>query len=138
MPQVIECGSSSTSGPGCRPPATCTRWRSGSLRGPGSSTRTTTLADPQVRDVLDFGQPVALVLVAVLHFLPDEDKPARVVATLLDALEPEWEVRFELRSCGLRPGCGCHDAIVALEGTPFRGIASDLADSMATRNAGLS
>lgn len=44
------------------------------------------LADPQVRDVLDFGQPIALVLVAVLHFLPDEDKPAEVVATLLDAL----------------------------------------------------
>ncbi len=44
------------------------------------------LADPQVRDVLDFGQPVALVLVAVLHFLPDEDKPAEIVATLLDAL----------------------------------------------------
>jgi hypothetical protein len=44
------------------------------------------LADPQVREVLDFGQPVALVLVAVLHFLPDEDKPAEVVAALLDAL----------------------------------------------------
>jgi hypothetical protein len=44
------------------------------------------LADPDVRDVLDFGQPVALVLVAVLHFLPDEDKPGEVVATLLDAL----------------------------------------------------
>jgi hypothetical protein len=44
------------------------------------------LTDPQVRDVLDLGQPLALILVAVLHFLPDEDKPAEVVATLLDAL----------------------------------------------------
>ena len=44
------------------------------------------LADPQVRDVLDFSEPVALILVAVLHFLTDEDKPAEVVATLLDAL----------------------------------------------------
>ncbi len=44
------------------------------------------LADPQVREVLDFGQPVALVLVAVLHFLLDEDKPAEIVATLVDAL----------------------------------------------------
>jgi hypothetical protein len=44
------------------------------------------LADPQVRDVLDFGRPVALILLAVLHFLPDEDKPAEVVATMLDAL----------------------------------------------------
>jgi hypothetical protein len=44
------------------------------------------LASAQLREVLDFGQPVALVLVAVLHFLPDEDKPAQVVETLLDAL----------------------------------------------------
>jgi hypothetical protein len=46
------------------------------------------LAHPQVRDVLDLGRPVALVLVAVLHFLLDEDKPAQVVAALLDALPP--------------------------------------------------
>lgn len=46
------------------------------------------LAGPQVRDIFDFSRPVALVLVAVLHFLPDEDKPAQVVTTLLDALPP--------------------------------------------------
>src|SRR5690242_2360081 len=44
------------------------------------------LASPQVRDVLDFRRPGALGLVAVLRFLTDEDKPAQVVATLLDAL----------------------------------------------------
>ena len=46
------------------------------------------LTDPQVRDVLDFDRPIALVLVAVLHFLPDEDKPAEVVAALLDGQLP--------------------------------------------------
>jgi hypothetical protein len=44
------------------------------------------LADPSVREVLDFGRPVALMLVAVLHFVPDEFEPARVMATLIDAL----------------------------------------------------
>jgi hypothetical protein len=44
------------------------------------------LADPSVREVLDFGQPIALMLVAVLHFVPDEFKPAQVLATLIDAL----------------------------------------------------
>jgi SAM-dependent methyltransferase len=44
------------------------------------------LADPVTRDVLDFGQPIALMLVAILHFVPDEDKPAEVIAPLLDAL----------------------------------------------------
>jgi hypothetical protein len=46
------------------------------------------LSSPVVRDVLDFSQPIALVLVAVLHFIPDEDKPGDIVATLLDALPP--------------------------------------------------
>ena len=30
------------------------------------------------------------------------------------ALEPEWEARFEPRSCGFRPGRSCHDAIGAI------------------------
>jgi hypothetical protein len=46
------------------------------------------LADPVTRDVLDFSQPIALMLVAILHFIPDEDKPADIIATLLDALPP--------------------------------------------------
>ena len=37
---------------------------------------------------LDLTQPVALMLVAVLHFLTDADDPAQVVATLLGALAP--------------------------------------------------
>jgi S-adenosyl methyltransferase len=44
------------------------------------------LSAPEVRDTLDLDQPVALMLVAILHFLPDEDEPAGIVATLLDAL----------------------------------------------------
>jgi len=44
------------------------------------------LSSPQVRSVLDFGKPIALMLVAVLHFLRDDDKPDEVVGTLLDAL----------------------------------------------------
>lgn len=31
-----------------------------------------------------------------------------------NALEPEWEARFEGRSYGFRPGRGCHDAIEAI------------------------
>ncbi|MEU9443598.1 SAM-dependent methyltransferase [Streptomyces sp. NPDC048304] len=43
---------------------------------------------PEVRRVIDFGRPVALFLVAVLHFLRDAHEPGRVVATLRDALPP--------------------------------------------------
>ena len=31
-----------------------------------------------------------------------------------NALEPEWEARFEPRSYGFRPGRGCQDAIEAI------------------------
>jgi hypothetical protein len=46
------------------------------------------LSSPVVRSVIDFDQPVALMLVAVLHFLGEEDKPETVLKTLLDALPP--------------------------------------------------
>jgi len=46
------------------------------------------LSSPVVRSVLDFSQPIALMLVAILHFLPDEEKPSEVVGTLLSALPP--------------------------------------------------
>ena len=51
------------------------------LRDPGS-----VLASPVLREVLDLGQPVALMLIAVLHFIPDEDEPGKVIGALLDAL----------------------------------------------------
>ena len=45
--------------------------------------------------------------------LADRVQQARVA----NALEPEWEARFEPRSYGFRPGRGCHDAIEAIYGT---------------------
>jgi RNA-directed DNA polymerase len=35
-------------------------------------------------------------------------------ARVKNALEPEWEARFEPKSYGFRPGRGCHDAIEAI------------------------
>lgn len=35
-------------------------------------------------------------------------------AQVKQALEPEWEARFEPRSFGFRPGRSCHDAIEAI------------------------
>jgi RNA-directed DNA polymerase len=41
-------------------------------------------------------------------------------ARVREALEPEWEARFEPRSYGFRPGRGCHDAIAAIYATLSR------------------
>jgi hypothetical protein len=35
---------------------------------------------------LDFSQPIAIMLLLILHLIPDEDDPYRIVATLLDAV----------------------------------------------------
>lgn len=40
------------------------------------------------RALIDFDQPVGLVLCAVLHFVPDADDPAALVRTYLSALAP--------------------------------------------------
>jgi SAM-dependent methyltransferase len=46
------------------------------------------LDHPTVRAVVDLTRPVAVLLVAVLHFLPDHDDPARIVARLRQAMAP--------------------------------------------------
>jgi hypothetical protein len=39
-------------------------------------------------DVLDFSQPVAVTLLAILHAIPDPDDPYAIVTRLLDAVPP--------------------------------------------------
>jgi SAM-dependent methyltransferase len=46
------------------------------------------LADPEVRAHVDFQLPVAVLFIAVLHFLCAEDDPAGVVAAFRDVLAP--------------------------------------------------
>ncbi|NEC86180.1 SAM-dependent methyltransferase [Streptomyces sp. SID12501] len=64
-----------------------------SRTGGGTSTVLADLRDPRavldhpdVRRVIDFDEPVALLLVAVVHFLADAENPGEIVATLRDAL----------------------------------------------------
>ncbi|MFI9611695.1 SAM-dependent methyltransferase [Streptomyces sp. NPDC052023] len=46
------------------------------------------LSSPEVEQLLDLTRPVALLLVAVLHFVEDADDPYGAVAQLSDALAP--------------------------------------------------
>jgi SAM-dependent methyltransferase len=64
-------------------PAGRTAYIEADLRDPG-----TIIASAAVRETLDLSQPVALMLVSVLHFIPDSGDPAGIVAALLDALPP--------------------------------------------------
>jgi hypothetical protein len=42
----------------------------------------------QAAETLDFSQPVAVLLIAVLHFIQDADNPYRIVTTLMNAVPP--------------------------------------------------
>jgi hypothetical protein len=42
----------------------------------------------EVREVIDFDQPVAVVLAMLLHFIRDEEDPAGIVARLREAMAP--------------------------------------------------
>jgi S-adenosyl methyltransferase len=44
------------------------------------------LEDPGIKRAVDLGRPIAVLLVAVLHFLRDQDEPARIVETLRHAM----------------------------------------------------
>lgn len=46
------------------------------------------LADPRVRAVLDFDQPIAVLLIAILHFVGEDADPRGIISTLLDAVVP--------------------------------------------------
>lgn len=46
------------------------------------------LDHPDVRRLLDFDEPVAALLVALLHLVPDSDEPAQITRELGDALCP--------------------------------------------------
>lgn len=42
------------------------------------------LADPMLRDLIDFSEPAAFLFLSILHFVSDEDDPAGLIARLLD------------------------------------------------------
>lgn len=46
------------------------------------------LSHPVTRSLLDFDRPVAVLLVALLHFIPDDAEASRAVAVLRGALAP--------------------------------------------------
>jgi hypothetical protein len=42
----------------------------------------------QAAEILDFGQPLAILLIGVLHCIPDRDDPADIVSSLVSVMPP--------------------------------------------------
>jgi hypothetical protein len=45
-------------------------------------------AVPEARQVIDLSRPVAVLLIAVAHFLSDEDRPGEVIAAITEMVAP--------------------------------------------------
>jgi hypothetical protein len=46
------------------------------------------LENAEVRRILDFGEPMAVLMVALLHFVADEDRPAEMIKQYVDRVAP--------------------------------------------------
>ncbi len=86
------------------------------------------LRDPDVllreaARTLDFTRPVAVLLVAILHFIPDADDPQGIVAALTAGLAPGSFVAISHLTADLAPeavasGVSAYNAVVPTEITP--------------------
>jgi S-adenosyl methyltransferase len=61
------------------------------------------LDHPDTRRLIDFDEPVGLILAAVLHVIPDEDDPYGILARLAGVLSPGSYVAISHATPGNRP-----------------------------------
>ncbi|WP_322747918.1 MULTISPECIES: SAM-dependent methyltransferase, partial [unclassified Frankia] len=61
------------------------------------------LSAPEMTETLDFTRPVGLFLVAILHFITDEENPGTIVKSLLDALPEGSYLVLSHATADLRP-----------------------------------
>jgi hypothetical protein len=61
------------------------------------------LSDPQVRDVLDFSQPVGIMFICVLHCLWDREDPWAVVRRFRDAVPPGSQLALSHMTSEIHP-----------------------------------
>jgi len=80
-----------------------------------------------MRETLDLDQPVALMLVAVLHFLPDDQGPASIVSTLLAALPPSSYLVASHTTADYNDPSAAADGVRAVQraGVPFQPRTAD-------------
>jgi SAM-dependent methyltransferase len=80
------------------------------------------LTDPLTTALLDFSRPVAVMMVALLHFIPDEDDPGQVVARYRDALTSGSQLVLSHATLDGDPAAMReHEAIYRSSATPIQG-----------------
>ncbi len=69
------------------------------------------LDHPGARKLIDFGQPLAVLLVAVLHFISDDDDPPAILAAIRDAIPPGSYLVLSHVSGDIRRESAAHAAV---------------------------
>jgi SAM-dependent methyltransferase len=78
------------------------------------------LQDPRTVRLLDLSQPVGVLMIALLHFVPDESDPAAVIAQYRDALAPGSYLAVSHASYEGQPDqAGPHTGLYERTGTPM-------------------
>ena len=76
------------------------------------------LDHPGTRKLIDFSQPLAVLLVAVLHFISDDDDPPAIVAAIRDALPPGSYLVLSHVTGGIRCEPAANAAVFYKQVTP--------------------
>jgi SAM-dependent methyltransferase len=78
------------------------------------------LADSELRRIVDLDQPVAVLLVGVLHFISDEEDPTGIIDWLYDAIRPNSYIAISHGTSTGRPCAAAHEALYESSGTMIR------------------
>lgn len=70
----------------------------------------TILEHADTRRLIDFSRPLGLLLVAVLHFISDDDDPATIISTLAEAIPPGSYLAISHVSGDIRPATAAQAA----------------------------
>lgn len=89
------------------------------------------LNHPELNQVIDLSQPVAVLLIAVLHFVPDEDDPVGVIARYRDAVAPGSYLAVCHATFGAqRQRADSHQALYSRTATPMTMRSADQVAAM--------
>ncbi|HEX6499657.1 MAG TPA: SAM-dependent methyltransferase [Micromonosporaceae bacterium] len=89
------------------------------------------LSDPELTRVVDLSQPVAVLLIAVLHFVPDTDDPVGVIARYRQAMAPGSYLAICHATQGGQPErAATHQAMYSRTATPMTMRSADQVAAM--------
>lgn len=78
------------------------------------------LSDPRAERLLDLSQPIGVLMVAMLHFVPDEAEPGKIVSRYRDVMVPGSYLAISHATYEGRPDqAGSHTALYRRTPTPM-------------------